>query len=66
MQFKKTNVLKRNLGSNYCSPIHCAAINPNGEVLENLIKNTVNYNINDSYNRKPIHYAAACENPSTL
>lgn len=63
---KKMNIFRRNSSANYCSPIHCASINRNHEILECLLKSFPNYNIVDSAGRKPIHYAAAVESPGNM
>ena len=66
IQFKKNNILKQNFCSNFCSPIHCAAINPNTQLLEYLLTNIPDYNVGDSQNMKPVHYAAAALTKSNL
>jgi ankyrin repeat protein len=46
--------------------IHCACINPNKKYLEALYNFDNNIHINDSINRKPVHYASACESSEPL
>jgi ankyrin repeat protein len=48
------------------TPIHCAAINPNGKYLKQLLAIVAEYNIADKNERRPIHYAAACEGSEPL
>ena len=60
LQFKKTNILKQNVSNNFCSPIHCACINPNPALLRNLLKTIHDYSVGDSLSRKPIHYSVVC------
>ncbi len=48
------------------TPIHCAAINPNSKYLKQLLNIMPEYNILDKYERRPIHFAAACEGPEPL
>ncbi|KAK3092730.1 hypothetical protein FSP39_006660 [Pinctada imbricata] len=48
------------------TPIHCACINPNAKYLEKLLAVEPDYNLEDKYGRKPIHYAAACEGTAPL
>lgn len=48
------------------TPIHCAAINPNVKFLASLLNVLPEYSIMDQRNRRPIHYAAACEGTGPL
>jgi len=58
-QLKKYYIIKHNEGANYCSPIHCAAINPNSEFLKKLLEIFTDIiNVEDSQHRKAIHYAS--------
>lgn len=52
-------MLKQNCTENFCSPIQCAVINPNHELLSYILKHISEFNVGDSLGRKPIHYAAA-------
>lgn len=58
MQFKKAAILKQSYTSNFCSPIHTATINSNIELLTYILKHISDFNVGDSQNRKPVHYAA--------
>jgi ankyrin repeat protein len=60
------NILKQNFCANFCSPIHCASINPNPELLDHLLSNIPDYNVGDSLNRKPVHYASAAVDSRNL
>ena len=66
MQFKKAAMLKQSYTVNFCSPIHCAAINSNTDLLSFILKHTSDTNVGDSCGRKPIHYAAVLENTKPL
>lgn len=48
------------------TPIHCAAINPNSEILKALLDAKPEYSIMDYEMRKPIHYAASSQTTDTL
>ena len=48
------------------TPIHCACINPNTKYLEKLLTVEPDHNIEDKGARRPIHYAAACEETGPL
>lgn len=48
------------------TPIHCAAINPNVKYLIALFSVLPEYGILDQKNRRPIHFAAACEGTGPL
>ena len=54
-------MFKQNCTVNFLSPIHCASINPNTELLNYIIKQVSELSVGDSQNRKPIHYAATLE-----
>ena len=64
--FRKASMLKQNCTDNFCSPIHCATINSNTELLSYILKHISEFNVGDSLNRKPIHYAATLESPKAL
>jgi ankyrin repeat protein len=60
-EFKSVSVAKKatcNLG---ITPLHFACINPNVEVLTQLLDVNPDFNMGDNEMRRPIHYAAACE-----
>lgn len=59
-------MLKQSCTTNFCSPIHCAVINSNTELLSFILKHISEYNVGDSLGRKPIHYAAALESVKAL
>ena len=66
MQFKKSAMLKQCYTANFCSPIHCAVINSNTDLLAFILKHISGFSVGDSLNRKPIHYAAALPHPKAL
>lgn len=59
-------MLKQNCTSNFCSPIHCAVINQNHELLLYILKHISEFNVGDSLNRKPIHYASVLETTKAI
>ena len=63
---KKVSVTKKPLGNSGITPLHCAAINPNAEILEALLAISPDYYSPDDKMRKLIHYAACCEGPGPL
>jgi len=65
-EFKKVSVTKKAIGNRTITPVHCASIHPNSDVLKTLLDSNDEYNIMDDDWRKPIHYAAACEGPGPL
>lgn len=48
------------------TPMHCAAINPNENVLKQILDINPDFNLVDTDLRRPIHYAAACEGPGPI
>jgi len=63
---KKVSVTKKPLGNSGITPLHCAAINPNQEILEALLEVSRDYSLPDDKMRRLIHYAACCEGPGPL
>ena len=62
----RTSLTKRpqtNLG---ITPMHVACINPDYRFLKKLVDLGGDWNVLDLENRKPFHYAAACEDPGPL
>lgn len=59
-------MLKQNCTTNFCSPIHCAVINPNTDLLHYILKHISEFNVGDSLGRKPIHYAAVLESTRAI
>lgn len=66
MHFKKTSMVKQSYTVNFCSPIHCAVINSNTELLAFILKHVSDLSVGDSLGRKPIHYAAVLESSKQL
>ena len=48
------------------SPLHCACINPNPNVLKTILKLMPTFSLPDKNRRNLIHYAAANVNPDVL
>lgn len=46
--------------------MHCASVNPNGEIIKKLIDNGGDFYSADSEGWQCIHYAAVCETPGPL
>jgi ankyrin repeat protein len=46
--------------------VYCACINPDASYLKQLIDTNAYIHSGDSDQRRPIHYAAACEGPEPL
>lgn len=63
--FRKPSVTAKVMNS-AITPIHCACINPNTEILEAFLSKVPEYSIGDFQMRKPIHYAAASQTPDAL
>lgn len=64
---KRMNVAKKSLSSfRDITPVHCAAINPNGEILKYMLEIGGDFFVNDIDMRKPIHYAAGAETNAGL
>lgn len=66
MHFKKSAMLKQCYTANFCSPIHCAVINTNTDLLTFILKHISGFSVGDSHNRKPIHYAATLPHSKAL
>ena len=66
LQFKKSSILKQSYTTNFCSPIHCATINSNTDLLAFVLKHISGFSVGDSLNRKPIHYAAVLEHSKAM
>lgn len=65
--FKPQSVTKKPLGKMIVFPIHCAAINANQDILQNLIdKVDGDTSQKDELGRRAVHYAAVCEGPGPL
>lgn len=59
-------MLKQNYTENFCSPIHCAIINSNTDLLTYILKHITDFNVGDSQCRRPIHYAVMVDNVKNL
>ena len=59
-------MLKQSYTTNFCSPIHCATINSNTDLLVFILKHISDFEVGDSLNRKPIHYAAVLDSSKAL
>lgn len=60
-EFKSVSVLKKGTQFGNVTPLHFSCINPNVEVLKQLLAVNSDINVTDTYMRRPIHYAASCE-----
>jgi ankyrin repeat protein len=52
--------------NNGITPLHFACINPNTDVLLQLLAVNGDLNILDTEMRRPLHYAAVCETSDNL
>lgn len=66
LHFRKSAMLKQNYTENFCSPIHCAIINSNTELLTYILKHITDFNVGDSQCRRPIHYAVMVDNVKNI
>jgi len=48
------------------TPLHFACLNPNTDILDQLLQINGDFNMLDNEMRRPIHYAAVCESSSNL
>ncbi len=62
----KTSVTKKANTNKDLTPMHCACINPNENILKQLLDISTEVSVPDSELRRPIHYAAACISPGPL
>ena len=65
-EFKSVSVAKKATANLGITPLHFACINPNVEVLAQLLDVNPDFNMQDNEMRRPIHYAAACESSGPL
>jgi ankyrin repeat protein/predicted DNA-binding WGR domain protein len=63
---KKISCTKKAHGMGNISPIHCACLNPNAEILKHILTCNPEYLNMDDCMRKPVHYAACCESVEPL
>ena len=65
-EIKKASCTKKAFAIGNISPIHCACLNPNADVLAHLLGVNPEFTNMDDSLRKPVHYAACCESPEPL
>ena len=65
-QLRTQTCLKKAFMNDSVTPLHFSCINPNTKYLKILINTTQEVNLADKRGRKLIHYAATCEDASTL
>jgi ankyrin repeat protein len=63
---KRPSCTKKAFGVANITPIHCACLNPNSEVLKHILSVNPEYQSLDIQMRKPVHYAACCRSPEPL
>jgi ankyrin repeat protein/predicted DNA-binding WGR domain protein len=63
---QRQSVTKKAFSMKNVSPIHCACLNPNGEVLKHLLTVNPEFQNMDQRMRKPIHYAACSPSVQSL
>ena len=62
----KTSLTKKANTNLAITPVHICCINPDARYLEKLVELGCDWNCLDMENKKPIHYAAACESEGPL
>ena len=62
----KTSLTKKANTNLAITPVHICCINPDARYLEKLVELGCDWNCLDLENKKPIHYAAACESEGPL
>ena len=65
-EIKKQSVTKKAFGIDNITPLHCACLNPNGEILKHLLNLNPEYHLIDNQMRKLVHYAACCKSIEPL
>ncbi|CAF0785252.1 unnamed protein product [Brachionus calyciflorus] len=65
-QLRSNQCTKKPFSNDFITPIHCACINPNVKYLKTLLSITQDFDIPDKKQRRPVHYAAVCEDPTPL
>ena len=65
-EIKKASCTKKAFAISNISPIHCACLNPNADILAHLLAVNPEFTNMDDSLRKPVHYAACCESPEPL
>lgn len=65
-EFKPVSVTKKCTYDPRFTPLHCAAINPNVEILKELLSSMPDYNLADAQGWTVGHYAAVCCGPEPL
>ncbi len=65
-EIKKASCTKKAFAISNVSPIHCACLNPNADILAHLLAVNPEFTNMDDSLRKPVHYAACCESPEPL
>ena len=62
----KTSLGKKSVTNMNITPMHVVCINPDARFIERMVSLGGDWNCLDLSNRKPIHYAAACEGEGPL
>jgi ankyrin repeat protein len=63
---RKVNTTKKVYCSKIVTPIHCACINPNTEILQHFLQVSMEYQCVDDKMRKLVHYAACSSSVENL
>ncbi|ODM89027.1 Poly(ADP-ribose) polymerase pme-5, partial [Orchesella cincta] len=64
--FKPVSVVKKCTYDPRFTPLHCAAINPNIEIITALLRSMPDYNLADGQGWTVGHYASVCSSPEPL
>ena len=65
-KYHTASITKKAGSCGNCTPLHFAALNPNKNVLQALLKQNNDFNVMTTGNLKPIHFAAKCESSGPL
>ncbi|RNA01264.1 poly(ADP-ribose) polymerase pme-5-like [Brachionus plicatilis] len=65
-QLRSNQCTKKPFANDFITPIHCASINPNVKYLKTLLSITQDFDIQDKKQRRPVHYAAVCQDSTPL
>ena len=65
-QLRANQCTKKPFANDFITPIHCACINPNVKYLKTLLSITQDFDIQDKKQRRPVHYAAVCQDSTPL
>ena len=65
-KYHTASLTKKAHSDSNVTPMHFACLNPNVEVLAKMLDQAPEFNVQDAFLFKPIHFAAACEDSGPL